>query len=197
MSVNASATSIRFGSRDFCAFNVTSNAGLTHYLETGCRYGGWSYNIAADQVGVYVPGPLASSLTKVATLLPVCEPRQCRPVNPVLIPVLTPAFTFILLALVHHAWTIRYTLKPAPNADKTYTLVQIHFVTAILNALYLLVVTIILFAVCGASTNDGSLKGRNVTVNFGQAPWLVLVATLFTLIWAYESIRWRNIVNSG
>lgn len=103
------------------------------------------------------------------------------------------AFSLVLAAGVHHAYTIRYSYRtiPAPNADKVWALAQIHFVSLVVVFIFTWIAFISQAAIIGNSVGGDTSQGDPVAIYWGQAVWLVLASAIIHIGWGYEAVRWR------
>jgi hypothetical protein len=176
----------------------------------GCIYRGFQYQLPANYFGFPLPDDISKNLSKVAVTTVVGQP--CPPC-PRALPALTidlvffpffptfppgpsadlSAFSLVLAAGVHHAYTIRYSYRtaPIPNADKIWALAQIHFVSIIVVFLFTWIAFVAQAAIIGNAVGGDTSQGDAVAVYWGQAPWLVLASAIIHIGWGYQAVRWR------
>ncbi|ORY32587.1 hypothetical protein BCR39DRAFT_523035 [Naematelia encephala] len=174
-SANTATQVIRFAGQNYCGYNV-SNLVITAKL--GCIFRGWQYQIPDNYFGFPLPANVSNNLSKAAVLSVV-------------------SFSLVLVSGAHHAYTIRYSYRvsPAPNADKLYSLTQIHFITVTVCFVFTLVAFVVEAAIIGhavGSTITTDEDTVQVAVYWGQSPWLVLAAGVVHVGWGYEAVRWRT-----
>ncbi|WWC70389.1 uncharacterized protein I206_104339 [Kwoniella pini CBS 10737] len=181
VSINTQNEVIRFGSQNYCGYNV-SNLITTNKL--GCIFRGFQYQLPNNYFGFEIPNDINLNLSKVALTSVI-------------------SFGLVLFTGIHHAYTIRYSFRknPIPNQDKLYTLSMIHFISVSICFLLTWVAFIVQAAIIGhavsqsnniISNNDNSQEiGNGVAIYWGQSVWLVLASAVIHFGWGYEAVRWR------
>ncbi|OCF60415.1 hypothetical protein L486_00048 [Kwoniella mangroviensis CBS 10435] len=180
VSVSTQSQVIRFGSQNYCGYNVSS---LVITGKLGCIFRGFQYQIPSGYFGFPVPNDINLNTSKVAVTSVV-------------------AFALVLITGAHHAYTIRYSFRksPMPNEDKLYSLAMIHFISVSVCFLFTWVSFIAQAAIIGhavsqsnniVTSDDNDDLGNGVAIYWGQSVWLVLASAVIHFGWGYEAVRWR------
>ena len=65
---------VRFGPKDYCRFDVVvQDGGARTVRGTGCIAAGWSYQIEPGSLGMDLPGPVSTTLSRAAVILILCR----------------------------------------------------------------------------------------------------------------------------
>ncbi|WWC89501.1 uncharacterized protein L201_004425 [Kwoniella dendrophila CBS 6074] len=177
VSVSTHSQVIRFGSQNYCGYNV-SNLVITGKL--GCIFRGFQYQIPSGYFGFPVPDDINLNLGKVAVTSVV-------------------AFALVLITGAHHAYTIRYSFRksPEPNNDKLYALAMIHFISVTVCFCFTWIGFIAQAAIIGhAVSKSNNIVSDDeddsaIAIYWGQSVWLVLASAVIHFGWGYEAVRWR------
>ncbi|WVQ99254.1 hypothetical protein IAU59_006386 [Kwoniella sp. CBS 9459] len=180
VSVSTRSQVIRFASQNYCGYNV-SNLVITGKL--GCIFRGYQWQLPSGYFGFPVPNDINLNLGEAVVTSVV-------------------AFSLVLIAGIHHAYSIRYSYRvsPAPNGDKLYSLVMIHVISVGVVFAFTWIAFIAQAAVIGAAVSKSNNIvasdvneeiGNGVAIYWGQSVWLVLASAVVHFGWGYEAVRWR------
>lgn len=137
---------------------------------------GFQYQIPNGYFGFTVPNDINMNLSKVIVTNVV-------------------AFALVLISGVHHAYTIRYSNRknPAPNKEKLYSLVMVHFISVAVCFIFTWIAFIAQAAIIGHSVSQSNnlITDGGVAVYWGQSAFLVLGSAVTHFGWGYEAVRWR------